>query len=158
MDPLLEKIGRYLIGKEQTISIAESVTAGCLQTAFSNIKDAKEFFQGGITVYNSGQKARHLAIDPIFAGKCDAVDIAIAKKMALEVCNEFCSNLGIGTTGYAAPMPELEIEQPFAYFAIAAEGKVLVAEKIKAESKDYGLGVQKEYVKKIIEALAGILL
>ena len=53
--------------KCETIAVAESLTAGLLQFALAAAEGASGYFQGGITVYNLGQKSRHLHIDPIDA-------------------------------------------------------------------------------------------
>ena len=63
-----------LLAKEKlTLSVAESVTAGHLQAAFSSATLASDFFQGGITAYNAGQKTKHLNIEPIAALEDDCV-------------------------------------------------------------------------------------
>ncbi len=61
----LKKIHDTLARKKETIAVAESVTAGLLQVALAQAENASEFFQGGITVYNLGQKFRHLGVEPI---------------------------------------------------------------------------------------------
>lgn len=61
------------IKANETVAVAESVTAGLLQLAFSSADFATKYFQGGITVYNIGQKSRHLLIDPIHAIECNCV-------------------------------------------------------------------------------------
>lgn len=65
----INAIKDIIIGKEETIAVAESVTAGHLQTAFSAGIEASKYFQGGITAYNAGQKARHSRVDPILCDK-----------------------------------------------------------------------------------------
>lgn len=152
MKPEWEAIRNHCINHKLSISVAESVTSGCLQTALSNIKDARDFFQGGITTYNCGQKARHLDVDPILANACNAVDQDIAVAMAKAACRMFCSQVGLSVTGYATP--EGSVKQPFAYFAIVYQGELLLADKIVAETHDYGVGVQEEYARKILEALS----
>lgn len=147
-----EIIRNHCINHKLSISVAESVTAGCLQTELSHIRDARDFFQGGITTYNCGQKARHLGIDPIFANTCNAVDQGIAIAMAKAVSRMFCSQIGLSVTGYATP--EGSIKQPFAYFAIVYEEELLLSDKIIAATDDYGMGVQEEYTRKILEALS----
>jgi len=153
----LENIRHYCLENRKTIAAAESVTAGCIQTALSILPDAQDFFQGGITAYNCGQKARHLSVDPIYAYQCNAVHPDIAVKMAREVCLLFCSDIGISSTGYAAPMPEKNVHTPFAYFAIVYNGKVVAADKVVATTTDYGLEVQKEYTDHILRCLSEIL-
>src|SRR3954466_16171474 len=115
----INAIRDILIDREETISMAESVTGGNLQAAFSAGIEASKYFQGGITAYNIGQKARHLHIDPILGNKVNCVAAKIADKMALEVAEMFSSDYGIGITGYASIVPEIEDEGLFAYFSLA---------------------------------------
>lgn len=69
----INAIKDIMVGKEETIAVAESVTAGHLQAAFSVGIEASKFFQGGITAYNLGQKARHLNVDPVLSNKVNCV-------------------------------------------------------------------------------------
>jgi PncC family amidohydrolase len=154
MEQSLSVIKEFCLRRQQSIAVAESVTAGCLQTMLSTEKDAEKFFHGGITVYNTAQKTRHLNIEPLFAMTCNAVDLSISIKMAKEVCTMFCSSIGIGTTGYAAPFPEQNIKDPFAYIAIIWNEELLFAEKIMAKSSNYGLATQREYAETALDILA----
>ena len=61
----IEAIRRIFIEEQKTIAVAESVTAGLLQGAFSQATDARLFFQGGITAFNVGQKCRWLYVQSI---------------------------------------------------------------------------------------------
>jgi PncC family amidohydrolase len=141
-----------LIEREETIAAAESVTAGHLQAAFSAGVDASKYFQGGITAYNIGQKARHLHIDPILGEKVNCVAAKIADTMAIEVSKMFSSDYGIGITGYASVVPECEKEGLFAYFSLAYRGQIVVADKLYApEQLPYK--VQIEYAKQVINKI-----
>src|SRR3954463_15564978 len=102
---MLALIGNYLKQKQQTIAIAESVTSGLLQYAFSNVPDATQFFQGGLTAYNVAQKFKHLQVEPIHAMAVNCVSQLVAEQMALQVCRIFGAHWGIGITGYATPVP-----------------------------------------------------
>ena len=42
---ILETVGKKLLRKKQTVAVAESVTSGLLQLAFSSIQDAVKFFR-----------------------------------------------------------------------------------------------------------------
>ncbi|GEO10841.1 CinA family protein [Segetibacter aerophilus] len=141
-----------LIEREETIAAAESVTAGHLQAAFSAGIDASKYFQGGITAYNIGQKARHLHIDPILGGKVNCVAARIADTMAIEVSKMFSSDYGIGITGYASVVPECEKEGLFAYFSLAYKGQVVVADRLSApEQLPYE--VQIDYAKQVVNKI-----
>ncbi|MEO5601480.1 MAG: nicotinamide-nucleotide amidohydrolase family protein [Cyclobacteriaceae bacterium] len=102
----LEILKNYLVTRNQTISVAESVTSGHLQAALSLANQATAFFHGGITAYNLGQKARHLSVNPIHALGCNCVSEKVAEEMAINVRRLFSSDWSIGITGYAAPVPE----------------------------------------------------
>jgi PncC family amidohydrolase len=145
---ILESIGSYLLEKKESIAVAESVTAGLLQFAFSNIIDASKFFQGGITVYNLAQKFKHLEVEPIHAQSVNCVSEKVASEMALHVCRLFSSDWGIGVTGYATPVPESD-NAVFAFFAIAYKNKVINSGKIVPPFADPP-ALQEKYVSEII--------
>src|SRR5215212_10103406 len=85
-----------LLSKEKlTLSVAESVTAGHLQAAFSSATEASKFFQGGITAYNAGQKTKHLNIEPIAGLENDCVTGKVACEMAIQSNKMFISDYAI---------------------------------------------------------------
>lgn len=148
----INKIRALLLKKEETIAVAESVTGGLLQAALASADDAIQFFQGGITAYNIGQKARHLLVDPIHAAGCNCVSERVATEMALNVCLLFKSAWGIGVTGYASAVPESDNEV-YCYYAIAYKGKVVKKGRIKPAA-DTAQEVQMKYVNTILKAFA----
>ena len=149
---LIKGISERLKNDNQTIAVAESVTAGLLQAALASATDASSFFQGGITAYNIGQKCRHLLVEPVHAIECDCVSGKISAEMSQHVCSLFASDYGIGITGYAARVPEKNINDLFAYYAIAFKGKMISTEKISTD-KDEGLPAQLFYVEQTLKKL-----
>ncbi len=145
----VDSIKTFLTSRKETISVAESVTSGFLQGALSTAEKASEFFQGGITTYNLGQKYRHLLIDPINAATCNCVSEKISEEMSLNVCGLFKSNWGIGVTGYAAAVKESE-NKLFAYYTISLNGTPVIKDKVSVETGE-PLEVQLFYVNKILE-------
>lgn len=131
---LPDRIGKILLEKKQTLAIAESVTAGHLQVAFSLATDAMDFFQGGITVYNLGQKTRHLQVEPVHALACNCVSEKVAAEMARHVAGLFLSDWGIAITGYASPVPEKNITRLFACYAVYFREKEMARQIIYAEN------------------------
>ncbi|MBV9987740.1 MAG: CinA family protein [Chitinophagaceae bacterium] len=131
----LDQIRDILVERKQTVAVAESVTSGLLQAAFSNATDAALFFQGGITAYNLGQKCRHLCVEPIHALDCDCVSEKVSVQMATEVCRLFTSHYGIGITGYATPIPEKKVTELFAHLCIVHNGTIMLAKKIDPADK-----------------------
>lgn len=129
-DAALKKAGRYLINHQQTIAVAESVTAGLLQYILSNIPDASQFYHGGITAYNLAQKFRHLHIEPIHGEAVNCVSEQVAAEMALGVSELFNSHWAAGITGYATPVPESG-NTVYAFYAIAKNKKIVKAGKLR---------------------------
>lgn len=132
---LINSIKEILIKQKQTLAVAESVTSGHLQAAFSLANGATQFFHGGITAYNLGQKSRHLQVDPILAESCNCVSDKVTESMALGALNLFSSTWSIAVTGYAAPIPEIGITELFAFVSIASKDVVMHTKKIVAEKK-----------------------
>jgi nicotinamide-nucleotide amidase len=144
------EVGKLLYERKQTVAVAESVTSGQLQTFLSIPDHAMDFFQGGITAYNLGQKTKHLDVDPIHALACNCVSERIAASMARNVMLEFNSDWGIGITGYASPVPEKNIEELFSCFAIAGRGESTVSGTIDAKT-DTQFAVSRFYTRAVLE-------
>lgn len=147
----LNKLGKHLISSHQTIAVAESVTAGLFQHILSNIPDASQFFQGGITAYNLAQKFKHLQIEPIHAGAVNCVSEQVAEEMAKGVSSLFNSYWGIGITGYATPVPESD-DKLFAFYAIAMNGKIKKAGRLR-HSLATPEEVQQHYAQVVLQQL-----
>ena len=151
----LKRIGKKLLSKEQTIAVAESVTAGMFQLALSTLPDATKFFQGGITTYNLGQKYKHLHVEPIHAQAVNCVSPMVAAQMALSVLQLFQSDWGIAMTGYATPVPESG-NKVFAYFAVARAGRIKLKGKMIPKEKT-PLKIQEEYISVVCKRLVATL-
>jgi PncC family amidohydrolase len=147
----LEDIRDYLLGNNETIAVAESVTSGFLQAAFSTVPDAAKFFHGGITAYNLGQKYKHLQVNPIHAESCNCVSDEVAATMALNVCTLFGSQWGVAITGYATKVPEGDNDQ-HAFYAIAYKGEVTETKSTHADAKE-GIDTQYRFVNEVLVAL-----
>lgn len=102
-----------------TLGVAESMTCGWLQARIGAVPGASEFFLGGLTAYEPGQKVRHLGVDPAHAATVNAVSATVAEQMALGACAFFKSSIGLATTGYAEPCPAQGVKEPFAFWTLA---------------------------------------
>ncbi len=155
-DEVLQAIRDMLLNSNKTIATAESVTSGNLQVFLSHAKDASKFFQGGITTYNLGQKYKHLGVEPIHAAACDCVSETVAQQMAIYVCKLFNSDYGLAITGYASSQPEKNINDLYAFIAIAEKGKLLHSEKLTAESED-SIEIQEFYSLRLLQKFSEII-
>ena len=149
----LDLISKALLQMGESLAVAESVTAGLVQSKLSLGKDALRYFQGGITVYNLGQKVKHLNIDPILAERVNSVSIDVSRDLACNVTRLFNSTWGIGITGYAAPVPALKINKCFAYFSFAYKGQPVFEDRIDTELKSARI-VQRLFADRVIENFA----
>lgn len=152
----LDNIKDLLSSEKLTLSVAESVTAGHLQAAFSSATMASDFFQGGITAYNAGQKCRHLDIEPIAALENDSVTEKVACDMAAKANILFISDYAIAITGYATKMPEKNVNELFAFFAIAHKQKIVLSKKITTDKEDT-VDAQIDYTTQVIKEFQNLL-
>jgi nicotinamide-nucleotide amidase len=155
MDKILEQIKKYLEKKGETISVAESVTSGWLQVLLSRVPGAEQFYQGGITTYNIGQKCRHLLVEPIHAKECNCVSSKVAEQMALEVCHLFQSQWGVSVTGYATPVPESG-NKIFCHFAICHNKKVIESGVINGNNLGPGES-QEKFAETVFKKLSRVM-
>jgi nicotinamide-nucleotide amidase len=151
----IEEIRNRLVSLGETIAVAESVTAGLLQAALASAENASQFFQGGITAYNIGQKALQLNVEPIEALACNCVSEKTTSEMALNICIRFRGHWGIGVTGYATPVPESS-GKVYAWYAIAHRGKLIEASRING-TKSSPLSIQLQFVEVILARLRKVL-
>ncbi|WP_097130348.1 CinA family protein [Pedobacter xixiisoli] len=145
----LKELSEYCLGRQISIGVAESVTAGYLQFTLSQMPQALSIFNGGITTYNIGQKVKHLGLDFIQGLSCNCVSKTTAEVMALQVCNLLNSKMGIAVTGYASPVPEQNIIELHAYMAIAFNHKIVHTHQLFTKENSPA-EVQKDYVKQVI--------
>lgn len=146
---LLEYISHCLMTEGETISIAESVTSGCLQLAFSQMPNAALLYKGGITAYTSSEKVRLLKVDKIEAEECNGVSESIAKTMALQTAQLFESDWCISTTGYCTPLRN-SMYKIFAYFSFSYKGEIILTKKLELHHKTQALNAQLYYTEFIL--------
>ncbi len=151
-EEVINNIKDRLVEKEETLAVAESVTSGNLQAAFSLAMEASTFYQGGITVYNLGQKTRQLNVEPIHGQKVNSVSERVASELAIEVSKKFLSDYGIGITGYASIVPQCEAEGLFAFVAISYRQKVVLVKRITS-GKQLIYDVQVDYTSQVINIM-----
>lgn len=149
---LLDKISYYLLDRNETISIAESVTSGFVQLAFSQIPNAAEFYAGGLTAYTLEEKIKHLDIDAEEAKSANCVSQTITELMALNVAEKFGTEWSIATTGYATPVPESGHEI-FAYYSISYRGEIILSDKIELHPLTKALDAQNYFTECILSNL-----
>jgi nicotinamide-nucleotide amidase len=146
---LLDYIGGALKTANETISLAESVTAGYLQFSFSKMKGASEFFKGGLTAYTLEEKVRLLKVDEVEARRRNCVSKQMADEMALHIAQLFNTDWGISVTGYATPVEESD-QKIFAYYSFAYRKEVILSRKLELHHKTDSTAAQQYYAEFIL--------
>lgn len=91
--------------RRETLSTAESITAGSLSSAIVSIAGASDVFVGGLTAYNDEIKISHLGVDPAMINKYTSISEEVAIAMARGAMKSFGTTWAIATTGVAGPNP-----------------------------------------------------
>ena len=94
-------------------------------------------------------------VEPIHAENCDCISQKVAHTMASECCKLFASHWGIGITGYATSKPENN-NKLIAYYAVAHNQMIVLAEKLEAPKKE-PYEVVLFYMRHVLAALAKYL-
>ena len=113
-----------------TVSAAESLTAGLVQSALASKSGSSAYFQGGITVYNLDQKVEHLGVDGTHGLEVNSVSSTVVGQMAHGVRRMFNTDIGLATTGYAEPNPEHGVVRPYAWIGVMIGDNDLYCKKV----------------------------
>lgn len=101
----VEQIIAYLSERGETISVAESLTAGGLANALTSASGSSAVFVGGITAYRNEIKSTMLDVDPQIISDFTVVSEEVANAMADGARKVFGTTWAIATTGAAGPDP-----------------------------------------------------
>jgi len=148
---VINELKEFLTMKQESLSVAESVTSGFIQAALSTAVNASEFFEGGITTYNLEQKVRHLNINEEHAQQVDCVSERVSEEMALNCAKLFKSTWALAITGYASPVPEGG-NKLFAHYAVSKNGQVVRHQCIESTT-EAGLQTQLYFANEVLRNL-----
>ena len=102
---LATEIIETLRQRNETLSTAESLTAGAVSSALVTIAGASDVFVGGITAYRDEIKISHLDIEPALIAEHSSISEQCAVEMAKGAMKSFGTTWAISTTGVAGPNP-----------------------------------------------------
>lgn len=102
-EPLEVVIGRTLLEKNLTLSIAESCTGGYLSHMITSVPGSSAYFQGSIVPYAYEIKMQQLGVKPETLEKFGAVSEETIREMAAMVREKFKTDIGVATSGIAGP-------------------------------------------------------
>lgn len=103
--PGLSTILETLSQRNQTISVAESLTGGGLALALTSLPGSSQIFTGSVTAYQNEIKSSLLQVPAELLSEFGAVSEEVAVAMAHGVKELTGSTWAISTTGVAGPGP-----------------------------------------------------
>jgi nicotinamide-nucleotide amidase len=103
-DDLLEAVvGRLLLERGWTVSVAESCTGGLVGHRLTNIAGSSRYVERGVIVYSNRAKEDLLGVPEPLLRAHGAVSAPVAQAMAAGVCRISGSPCGLAVTGVAGP-------------------------------------------------------
>lgn len=102
-DTLEGAVGRLLIERGLTVSVAESCTGGLLANRLTNIPGSSRYFERGVVVYSNRAKEELLGVPEALLRAHGAVSAPVAEAMASGICRAGHSPCGLSVTGIAGP-------------------------------------------------------
>ena len=101
----LTEVLEMLRSRNESISVAESLTAGGLAQALTSLPGSSDIFRGSITAYQSEIKSLILEVPAELISEFGVVSEEVAAAMAGGVKKLMNSTWAISTTGVAGPGP-----------------------------------------------------
>lgn len=90
----------------ETVATAESLTAGLVAAALTEVPGASAVVRGGLVVYATDLKDRLAGVDPDLLAEHGAVHPDVATQLAVGASRRCEADWGIGLTGVAGPDPQ----------------------------------------------------
>jgi len=135
VDALAEALGETVFGRDddslagvlvtrlaaagQTVAVAESLTAGLVGAALTEVPGSSAVFRGGVQVYATDLKATLAGVLPAVLDEHGAVSAATAEALAAGVRERLGATYGLALTGVAGP-DEQEGHPPGTVFVAVA--------------------------------------
>lgn len=117
---LEEVLGKLLLEKKKTISVAESCTGGLIGKRLTNVSGSSQWFERGVISYSNRSKVELLGVSEDMLEKYGAVSEQVAILMAEGIRKISKSDYGLSATGIAGPTggtPEKPVGLVFIGFA-----------------------------------------
>lgn len=113
------ELKKLMMGRSAlSLAVAESLTAGHVQSRVASVSGSSDYFLGGVTAYSLDQKVKLLGVNRAHARSVDSVSQRVAVEMAAGAARLFNADLAVATTGYAEPAPKKKVRTPHAWWAI----------------------------------------
>ncbi|MBP5770912.1 MAG: CinA family protein [Bacteroidaceae bacterium] len=122
------EISEYLWRAGQTLSTAESCTAGLVAASIAALPGASTYFRGGVVTYVDELKQQLLGISEEMLQEKGAVSEDVARAMVEGALERLQTDYAIAVTGYAGPGGGPEAPVGTIYVAVGKKGDIVVRE------------------------------
>ena len=102
-EDLAHVVGQRLVARGETLSLAESCTAGKVAAWVGSVPGASRYLLEGAVVYSNAAKIRTCGVNPVLFETVGAVSEQVACQLAEGMRDRAASTWGIGITGIAGP-------------------------------------------------------
>jgi nicotinamide-nucleotide amidase len=129
-------VGKILLERGETLSVAESCTGGGLGSMLTEVAGSSAYFSGGIIAYSNQVKIQQLGVLEEFLTEYGAVSAIVARQMAKGVQAKFNTDWSISVTGIAGPSGATENKPVgLVYLAIANPEKQVESYELRLGDK-----------------------
>jgi nicotinamide-nucleotide amidase len=102
-EELEEVLAKLLLGRKQSLALAESCTGGYVAHRLTRIPGSSRWFKGGVVAYSNEAKQSILGVDPESIAQFGAVSQTVAEQMAAAARKVFGADFALSLTGVAGP-------------------------------------------------------
>ncbi len=102
-DSLESVIGKLLMDRRATVSLAESCTGGYISHLMTSVPGSSKYFLGSLIAYSNEIKINELGIDKRIFRKEGAVSKEVVEQMATGILRKTGSDYSVATSGIAGP-------------------------------------------------------
>ena len=125
---LSEVVGKHLLKRHETISTAESCTAGKIAAWLADIPGSSSYLLEGVIVYSNQSKTRLCGVPTQLIEECGAVSSQVAIALAEGLRSRAKTDWTISVTGIAGPGGG-SLEKPVGTVHIACSGALGTKER-----------------------------
>lgn len=121
--PVVSQVLGILVGRGQTLAVAESLTGGLVAAAITDVPGASRAFRGSVTAYATEVKREVLGVSGTLLAERGAVDAEVARQLAVGARRLLGADWGLATTGVAGPEPQDGVPVGTVHVAVSAPGE-----------------------------------
>jgi nicotinamide-nucleotide amidase len=96
-------VGKLLVERRLTLSVAESCTGGLLGHRITNVSGSSAYFDRGVVTYSNQAKEDLLGVPRALLVAHGAVSAPVSEAMARGICRASNTPIGLAITGIAGP-------------------------------------------------------